>query len=216
MNDEWRLEVDPHEQRHGHALIERLEARELEHDLSVDYRDRMIVSRDEGRVYLYAGSREQVEAARKLVLELAREHDWTVEAEIRRWHPIAEEWEDPESPLPVSADDKQAEREELMRSEDREAEERGYPEYEVRVDLGSRHQAVELAKRLREEGLPNVHLWRYVLVGAADEDAAKALAVRIRAEAPADGKVTVEGVWRTVWDERPRSPFAFMGGLADT
>jgi hypothetical protein len=147
---------------------------------------------------------------------LAREQGWTVDAELRRWHPVAEEWEDPERPLPVSAEEKTAEREELMRSEDRETEERGYPEYEVRVDLGSRHEAIRFAEQLREEGLPNVHRWRYVLVGAVDEDAAKGLAERIRAEAPADGKVSVEGVWRMAWDERPPNPFAFMGGLADT
>jgi hypothetical protein len=216
MNDEWRLEVDPQEERHGHALTEQLEARELEHDLSVDYGDRVIVSREEGRVFLYAGSREQVERARELVLGLAREHEWTVEAEIRRWHPVAEEWEDPDNPLPTSAGEERAEHEELMRGEDRETEERGYPEYEVRVDLGSRHEAVEFAKKLREEGLPNVHRWRFVLVGAVDEDAAKALAERIRAEAPSDGKVVVEGTWRTIWNERPGTPFAFMGGLADT
>lgn len=216
MNDEWRLEVDPHDSPDGRALTELLEAKELEHDLSLDFRDRVIVSRDEARVYLYAGSRQQVERARELVLALAKEHGWTVEAETRRWHPIAEEWEDPERPLPASAGEKRAEREELMRGEDREAEERGYPEFEVRVDLGSRREAASFAERLREEGLPNVHRWRFVLVGAIDEDAAKALAERIRAEAPADGRVAVEGVWRTAWNERPHSPFAFMGGLADT
>jgi hypothetical protein len=216
MNDEWRLEVDPHEPSHGHALAERLEARELEHDLSTDFEDRVIVSRDEGRVYLYAGSREQLERAREVVLRLAHEHGWNVDVELRRWHEIAEEWEDPDQPLPVSDDEKKAEREELMRAEDREIEERGYPEYEVRVDVGSHHEAVALAKRLREEGLPNVHRWRYVLVGAADEDAAKALAERIQAEAPADGKVTVEGVWALTWKERPPNPFAYLGGLADS
>jgi hypothetical protein len=176
----------------------------------------VIVSRDGPRVYLYAGSRQQVERARGLILGLADEHGWTVGTELRRWHPIAEEWEDPDRPPPASADEKRAEREELMRSEDRETADRGYPEYEVRVDLGSRHEAVELAKRLRDEGLPNCHRWRFVLVGAADEDAANALAERIRAEAPSDGKVAVEGVWRAAWDERPPNPFAFMGGLADT
>ncbi|MBS1878413.1 MAG: hypothetical protein JST31_02760 [Actinobacteria bacterium] len=216
MNDEWRLEIDPHETRHGHALVERLEATELEHDLSRDFSDRVIVSRDEARVYLYGGSREQLDRAREVVLRLAQEHGWNVTAEIRRWHAVAEEWEDSDQPLPRSDEEEEAERVELMRTEDREAEERGYPEYEVRVDLGSRHEAVKFAERLREEGLPNVHRWRFVLVGAADEDAANALAERIRAEAPADGRVKVEGVWALAWKERPPNPFAFMGGLADS
>jgi hypothetical protein len=216
MNDEWRLQVDPHDEGHGHALAERLQAAELEHDLSGDFQDRVIVSRDGPRVFFYAGSREQLERARELIASLAQTHGWSVEMELRRWHPQAEEWEDPERPLPASDQAKETEREQLMRTEDRETEERGHPEYEVRIDLGSRHEAVEFAKRLRDEGLPNVHRWRFVLVGAADEDAAKALAERIRAEAPADGKIAVEGVWKTVWDERPSNPFAFFGGLADT
>jgi hypothetical protein len=206
IDDEWRLQIDLHDPDHGHALSERLQARELEHDLSTDFQDRVIVSRDGPRLFLYAGAREQVERARKLVLGLAREHDWSAEAELRRWHPVAEEWEDPDRPLPVSADEQRAEREQPMRQEDRETEERGYPEYEVRVDLGSHREAVGFAKRLREEGLPNLHRWRYVLVGAIDEDAGKALAERIRAEAPADGRVSVEGVWKTAWNERPAEP----------
>ncbi|HEY1854679.1 MAG TPA: hypothetical protein VGG40_08830 [Solirubrobacterales bacterium] len=216
MNDEWRLQIDAKEQGDGEALTARLEARELEHDLSLDFEDRVIVSRDGSRVFLYAGSREQVDKAHQVLLGLAEEHGWKLETEIRRWHPDAEDWEDPERPLPRAAAEHSAERAELMREEDRETEERGYPEYEVRIDLGSRHEAVELARRLREEGLPNVHRWRFVLVGAADEDAAKALAERIRTEAPADGRFKVEGVWQVALREHPSNPFAFMGGLADT
>jgi len=54
-----------------------------------------------------------------------------------------------------------------------------------------------------------------MVVGAADEDAANALADRIRAEAPADSKVTAEGSLAAAWRERPPNPFFFLGGLAD-
>ena len=216
MNDEWRLQIDLHEPGHGEALTDRLEAREIEHDLSLDFEDRVIVSRDGPRVFLYAGSREQIEKAHQVVVGLAGEHGWRLETEIRRWHPDAEDWEAADKSLPRSTAEHAAEQAELMRQEDRETEERGYPEFEVRVDLGSRHEAVELARQLREEGVPNVHRWRFVLVGAVDEDAAKALAERIRSEAPADGKVKVEGVWPLARREGPSNPFAFLGGLADT
>ncbi len=36
-----------------------------------------------------------------------------------------------------------------------------------------RHTAGELADRLREEGIPIVHRWSYVLVGALDEDSGR-------------------------------------------
>jgi len=74
MNDDWRLQVDIHDAEHIRALEERLDARELEHDLSSAFHNRVIVSRDDARVFLYAGTRAQVEAARDLVLGLAEQH----------------------------------------------------------------------------------------------------------------------------------------------
>jgi hypothetical protein len=51
--------------------------------------------------------------------------------------------------------------------------------------------------------------WR----GATDEDSAKALAERIRNEAPAGSRVKVEGTWAAAYAERPPNPFAVLGGL---
>lgn len=214
MNDEWRLQVDLHDSRHGHELIERMRATELEHDLSTAFADKVIVSRSDDRIFLYAGSKEQIESGRELLLALASKHGWAFDLELRRWHPIAEDWEDPGKPLPGTEGARAVEREALMRAEDEETEARGYPEFEVRVDLGSRHEAARLAEQLQGEGLPTVHRWRYLLVGASDEDVAKALAERIRNEAPAGSKVAVEGTWRAVYAERSPNPFAFLGGLA--
>jgi hypothetical protein len=213
MNDDWRLQVDPDDSGHAKSLTDRLEARELRHDLSETFHDRVIVTRDDNRVFLYAGTREQAESARELLLGLAKEHGWDLEFELKRWHSEAEDWEDPDKPLPDSDTAKEAEHEALMAAERRQTEERGYPEFEVRVDLPSHHDAVDLAERLRGEGLLPVHRWRYVLIGATDEDNAKALAERIEGEAPTDSKVGVEGTWKAAYDERPPNPFAFMGGL---
>ena len=55
--------------------------------------------------------------------------------------------------------------------------------------------------------------WKYLVVGAADEDSAKALAARLEAEAPAGSKVTAEGSGKVAWAERPANPFAIFGGL---
>jgi hypothetical protein len=70
---------------------------------------------------------------------------------------------------------------------------------------------VGLSKQLRKEGLPAVHRWRYLLVGATDEDSAKALAERIRNEAPTGNQVKVEGTWAAVYAERAPNPFAVLG-----
>jgi hypothetical protein len=212
MNDDWRLQVDLHDPQHAEPLLERLDARELEHELSGAFHDRVVVSRDDARIFLYGGSKEQIEGARELLLGLAEKHGWSLDVELRRWHPTAEEWEDPDKPLP-DGEGAKAEREELMAAERRHSEESGDPEFEIRVDLPSRHDAADFAKRLRSENLPAVHRWRFLLVGATDEDSAKALAERIRSEAPAGSRVSVEGTWKEAYAELPPNPFAVLGGL---
>ncbi len=213
MNDDWRLQADFNEEQHVRHMLEQLGARELEHDLSEAFHDRVVVSRDGNRVFLYAGSREQAEAARKLIDQLAAEHGWNVDVELKRWHPAAEEWEDPDLPLPDGDAAKAAEHAALIGAERRETQERGYPEFEVRVDLPSRHDAVGFEERLRGEGLPAVRRGSYLLVGATDEDEAKTLAERIEAEAPGESSVKVEGTWKAALAERPPNPFAIFGGL---
>lgn len=66
MNDDWRLQIDMHEGGRAHALTERLDAEQLEHDMSAAFHDRVIVSRDGARVFFYAGTRGQAEAVKVL------------------------------------------------------------------------------------------------------------------------------------------------------
>jgi hypothetical protein len=213
VNDDWRLQVGVHDPEHIHQMVEQLEARELEHDLSTEFADRVIVSRDDATVFLYAGSREQIEAARDVVAGLGERHGWPLSVDLKRWHQIAEDWEDPDKPPPSSDAEKAAEHEALMSAERQQSEQTGQPEYEVRIDLPSRHEAVHFAERLRNEGIPVVRRWKFVLVGAASEDDARALAERIREEAPPSSRIAVEGTWREAYAEGPPNPFAVLGGL---
>jgi len=213
MNDEWRLQIDVKGESDAGSLTEKLDAAELEHELSEAFHDRLIVSGDGSRVFVYGGTREQVERARDLIAKLAERHAWTIETELRHWHPEAEEWEDPDLPLPAGDAAKVAEHEELIAAERKEFEESGAPEFEVRIDLPSHREAVDFAELLRAEGLPAVRRWKYLVVGAADEDSAKALATRIEAEAPSGSRVIVEGSGQVAYAERPANPFAVFGGL---
>jgi hypothetical protein len=213
MNDEWRLQIDVQGEGNAGTLAERLDAAELEHELSEAFHDRLIVSGDGARVFVYAGSREQAERARDLIVGLAEAHDWALDTELTHWHPEAEEWEAPDLPLPEGDAARIAEHEELIAVERRELEEQGAPEFEVRVDLPSHREAVRFTELLRAEGLPAVRRWKYLVVGATDEDAARALATRLEGEAPAGSKVTVEGSGQVAWAERPANPFAVFGGL---
>ena len=95
----------------------------------------------------------------------------------------------------------------------RSSADQGYPEFEVRIQCASRHDAGELSHRLSEEGTPHVRRHSYLLVGAADEDSANALADRLRGEVPAGSEVTVERNQRAIYDHRPWNPFTLLGGL---
>lgn len=212
-NDDWRLQVDFREDGIVDAMQDRLDAEELEHDLSEAFQDRVIVSRNEATIFLYAGDREQAERARALIERLTQEDEEEVVIDFRRWHPIALEWRPADEPLPQDAEARAAEHQAKIARERQETEEQGYPQYEVRIDFPSRGEAESFADQFRSEAFPVAHRWKYVLVGAADEDAAKALAERIRSEAPAGSKVTIEATLKEIADDI-RNPFAFFGGLA--
>ena len=213
MNDEWRLQIDVQDEGKAGSLTEKLDAAELEHELSEAFHDKLIVSGDGSRVFVYAGTRAQAEQARELISKLAETHGWTAATELTHWHPEAEEWEDPDLPLPAGDAARVAEHEDLIAAERKQLQESGEPEFEVRVDLPSHREAVRFAELLRAEGLPAVRRWKYLVVGAADEDSAKALATRVESEAPSGSKVVVEGSGQAAYAERPANPFAVFGGL---
>jgi hypothetical protein len=214
MNDDWRLRVDLHEHRFAHQLSELLSAAELEHELERAFKDKIVVSVDDNELFCYAGTQAQAQAAEQLIRQLAGQHEWGIDVELTHWHPVSETWESPDEPLPATDAEAERERAERVATERTESAQQGYPEYEVRVECSSRGEAGDLSDRLEQEGIPNLHRWSYVLVGATDEDSAQTLAGRLRGEVPAGAKITVEPNVRAMWDERPGNPFAVLGGLA--
>jgi hypothetical protein len=213
MNDDWRVRIDVHDDGVARRLTEQLEADELEHDLEQSFHDRVVLSVDGPVLFAYAGSRAQAQRVADLVTRLAPEHHATVDVQIARWHPVSEEWESADEPLAVSAAEAEQEREERVEDEREGSAERGYPEFEVRVQCASRHDASELSHRLDGEHVPHVHRWNYLLIGATDEDSARALAERLRGEAPAGSEVVVERNRRALYEDRPFNPFTLLGGL---
>ena len=213
MSEDWRLRVNLHQDGVSSLFTARLESRELTHDLETSFQDRVVVSTDGPEMFCYAGTREQAEGAEQLIRKVADEHDWEIDFELKRWHPIAEEWRDPDEALPGDAVQRAEEHAELVEDQREESAEQGHPNYEVRVQSKSHHDIVKLAERLQSEGFPVVRRWHFLLLGAADEDDANALADRIRGEVPEGSVVKVEGNFREVVDEQPPTPFAVLGGL---
>ena len=214
MAEDWRLHVRLGEHHHAIEITERLQASELEHDVLERLAGRVVVSRDGPDLFLYAETESDLRDAESLVRSLIGEHDFAAEVEASRWHPDAEEWEPLGEALPRTEEEREAEREELMEREASESAAEGFPEWEVRVELAHRRDAAKLEERLEAEGLPVTRRWRYLLVGALNEEEANELAERLRAEAPPGSEVTVEGTFEAVRSRVP-NPFAFLGGLGN-
>lgn len=213
MNDDWRVQITCPTTATAASLSEALREGELEHDMQDAAGARVVVSLDDHELFLYAGTRPQAERAAEAVKAFVAKSHLSVRTELRRWHPASEEWVDADLPLPDSERAAAAEHAELIAQEDEEQSHLNYAEWEVRIDTGSHRETMALAHTLRADGVPYMRRWRYLLIGAADEDAANTLAERVRAIAPADSKVSVEASAKTVEDEQPPNPFAVFGGL---
>jgi hypothetical protein len=213
MADDWRLRITFQGESRADELRDRLEATDLEHTLEDHFLDSVAISADDNEVFAYAGTREQAEAVAELVRKEAASTGWKVDLELKHWHPTAEDWEDPDKPLPTTDEEKAAEHAALIQRERLDSTDTGHPEFEVRVKFRHHHDAVEFARQLEQEGFVVVRRWHFLIVGASDEDTANTLAERIREEAPAGAVVNSEGTQRTVSEGSGGNPFAYFGGL---
>jgi hypothetical protein len=94
--------------------------------------------------------------------------------------------------MPQTAAGREAEHQRLVDAETAKSLAAGAAQWEVRVELGSHRQAVALAHELEGEGRAVLRRWKYLYVGASNEDEARVLAGQIRQEAPPGAAVMVE------------------------
>lgn len=213
MADDWRLTIDLEDEADALQLARLLAALELEEEERAKLGERVIVSRDGHRVFLYADTEERARQAHRVVRSALGERGVDAAVSLHRWHPVEQRWEDPDVPLPRTEEEWRAEHERLQEREAAESVAAGHAQWEVRVELPGHAETVELADRLEAEGLRVVRRWTYLLVGAATEDEAHELAERVRAEAPEATSVEVEPGGQMVWEVAPQNPFAVFGGL---
>jgi hypothetical protein len=212
MSESWRLNIDLREEGHARALIDRLEAVELEHDLASSFHDRVFLERHAAEVSAYAGDRAQAGKVAELVKSLAEQHGWHVDTHLLEWDEVKVEWVDGSHEVPHDARHK-AEHGNIIAQEQASSLAHGFPDWEVKVECPNHHDVLALARQLTAEEIPNVHRWRYLVVGANDEDSGNALAGRIRKEAP-EGTITiVQASPQATLANRPANPFAAFGGL---
>lgn len=215
MADDFRIVVEFEDEGGGLHLGRLLSEREFASEVREQLGDGVLVTRDGPCVFLYAATSSQAAAARKTVAEVLAEHEMQASVSpVERWHSAEERWEDATAPVPMSAEETEAERERARRQEAREAEESGYADWEVRVDLPSHGEAVDFADRLEAEGItPITRRWKYVLIGTATEEDAQALAERLRGEAPTGASVRAEPSATIAWEVAGGNPFSLFGGF---
>jgi hypothetical protein len=215
MADDFRMVVEFAEEEHGLHFGQRLGERQFERDVRKEVGDGVLVTRDGPHVFLYSSTLKQAEAVQKIVRHVLGEDALNADVSpIMRWHPAEERWEDASTPLPRSSAEAEAEHERWEDEQAEESEELGFAEWEVRVDLSSHRDAVAFAERLEAEGItPIVRRWKYILIGTATDDDAKALAERLKAEAPPGAKVTAEPSATIEWEVASGSPFSLFGGF---
>lgn len=191
--DDWRLRIVLSDEVGGN-LLDRLglwdsDARELVHDLK-DHR--LVVTRDDDTVFVYASSSLELEQARAVIEQELEDLDAPPRSvAVEHWLTGEERW-DVDAPGPS--------REEEVLAE-------GYAPWEVRVSAPSREAARTLADQLEAEGYGVVRRWNFVIAGCATREQAVELAARVHGEVEAGGEL--------VWETLPGNPFAIFGGIGD-
>ena len=174
IEDEWRVEIDLRDEEHGYTLGERLRAHDLDDEARERLGRRIIVTRDGSKVFLYATDEEGAREAERVVRELLEADRLGARVTVTRWDPEAEEWVAAEEPGAGRAS-------------------RPHPyEWEVQLNLPNREAAAEVARRLKEEGLPVHRLWRRVTIDARVANEAEELAERLRETLPGEIEIWTE------------------------
>jgi hypothetical protein len=95
--DEYRLEIDLHDALHG--LTDRLRALDLDDEVEKRLGDRVIVTRDGEKIYVYTSSDEAAREAERVVGEVLSEDGLEAAVRRRRWNPEQRFWQDADEPL---------------------------------------------------------------------------------------------------------------------
>jgi hypothetical protein len=188
-SDDWRVSVSltgqvPAEGPASLPAVEEDIRRRLGHGVAVGAGD--------AQIFLYADTEAAARNAEQVARDVLAQHDLQATSAVHRWHPIEEEWEAPDVPMPQTEAERQAEHQRLEDTETAESQATGMARWQVRVELRSHHEAVALARKLESEGQPVVRRWKFLVVGASSEDQATELAGQIRQQGPPDATVHAE------------------------
>jgi hypothetical protein len=196
--NDWRVTARLRDAGQAQQAIHALSAQQVEGEIHARLGGQVAVGTDGAQsVFLYTHTDDAAAAAQQVLSELLAGHQMTADFTVDRWHPVAEEWEPADVPLPSDQASIRAEREQVDAEETSESLAAGHALYEVRVQLPSHHDSVALAARLVGEGYSVTRRWRFLVVGANNADQADEFEAAIRQEAPAGAQLTVGEVGST-------------------
>jgi hypothetical protein len=101
--DEFRVEVNLDDEAHGHPFSERLASLDLDDEVSERLGDRVIVTRDGARMFVYTQTREACGEAERVVRETLTEDGLYADLRATRWNPATGEWQDADAPFDEAA-----------------------------------------------------------------------------------------------------------------
>jgi hypothetical protein len=189
--DDWRLRIELGSEG-ARGLLGLLGLVDTDADeLAEELRDqRLVVTRDEDTVFIYAATQAQLEQASPAVQAKLTELDLQPEL-IRRehWLEAEDRWDD----------------EPRAQSVEQETAAHGFAPWEVRIPCRSHAEAKELALRLEADGYGVVRRWSYVIAGTPTREEAEQLARKLHGDVEPGGEL--------VWEATPGNPFAILGGL---
>jgi hypothetical protein len=190
-SDDWRVTLSVSDARAAQAQ-QSSSLREAEEDIRRQVGQGIGVGAGDAQIFLYAGTETAAGDAERIARDVLARHGIPAESAVHRWHPIEEQWEKPDVPMPQTEADREAEHQRLVDAETAESLASGKAQWEVRVELGSHRQAVALARKLEGDGRAVLRRWKFLVVGADNEDEARELAGQIRQDVPSDAAVMVE------------------------
>jgi hypothetical protein len=189
---DWRVTISLTGQEHVERAQQSLSEQEVEQDVRQRLGRNIVVGAGDSQIFLYAGTELAATEAERNARELLGQLGIEAEFALHRWHPVEEEWQAPDVAMPQTEAERQAEHQRLEDTETADSVAAGSAMWQARVELDSHREAVALAHKLQGEGYPVVRRWKFLIVGANNDDDAKALAEHIRQEAPSGAQVCAE------------------------
>jgi hypothetical protein len=189
--DEWRVTVRLGPQpRAARTLV----LSQVTEGLRARLGELVEISAGKSELFVYTGSEAAASEAASVALELLTQRGVQPEVMLDRWNPLTVDWD---GDLGASSPDDEfadAQRQQRIADDTRRSEASGVPAWTVTAAFSSRHDAIELAGRLRSQGLPAVRRGKSVLLGASNEDVATALMQRVEEQ----GRMPTVRIERTI------------------